>query len=71
MHYSIGVVGAIEQSAMVLLGNVYDFSGSSAKFRGTWTPDSDGSVRQFFEQYNEESKSGDAWFNGRYVRKKL
>lgn len=54
---------------MVLSRNIYNFSGGTAKIRGTWTPDSDDSVRQFFEQYNDETNNWDVWFEGRYVRK--
>lgn len=68
-RYSIDIVGGIEGESTVLSGNIYNFSGGTAKIRGTWTPDSDDSVRQFFEQYNDETKNWDTWFDGRYVRK--
>lgn len=38
---------------------------------GEWgvSNDADGSVRQFFQQYNGETKNWDTWFDGRYVHK--
>lgn len=61
--------GGIEHESMPLSGIIYNFSGSTAKFRGTWMPGADGSVRQFFERYNDETENWDAWFEGRYVHK--
>ncbi|PCJ23428.1 MAG: hypothetical protein COA96_11805 [SAR86 cluster bacterium] len=68
-RYSIDIAGGIKEGSMVLTGKIYNFAGGDADFRGTWTPAEDGSVRQFFEQYNDETESWDAWFDGRYVRK--
>ncbi len=66
--YSIDISGGIESGSMVLSGNIYNFAGGSSPFRGTWTPNADGSVRQFFEQYNDETETWDVWFDGRYVK---
>lgn len=52
---------------MVLVGNIFNFSGGAARFRGTWVPDADGSMRQFFELYNNETESWDVGLDGRYV----
>lgn len=68
-RYSIDISGGMVGDAMQLVGHIYPFTGAAARFRGTWTPNADGSVRQFFEQYNEESSSWDVWFDGLYVRK--
>jgi hypothetical protein len=38
-------------------------------FRGRWTPNADGSVRQFFEQKDLESGEWTVWFDGLYVRR--
>lgn len=57
----------IEGKSMVLVGNIFNFSGGAARFRGTWAPDADGSVRQFFELYNNETESWDVGLDGRYV----
>lgn len=66
-RYSIDIVGGMVGESMRLTGTIYPFDGSSARFRGTWTPGDDGSVRQFFEQYNEDTERWDVWFDGRYV----
>ena len=68
-RYSIDIVGGMVGESMQLVGNIYSFNGTASQFRGTWTPHDDGSVRQFFEQYNEETGRWDVWFDGRYVRK--
>jgi len=68
-RYSIDISGGLVDQAMQLVGTIYPFSGAAARFRGSWTPNADGSVRQFFEQYNEETSSWDVWFDGLYVRK--
>lgn len=68
-RYSIDIVGGLQNGAMVLTGELHNFVGnSSIPFRGTWTPQDDGSVRQFFEQFNAETNVWDPWFDGRYVR---
>ena len=46
-RYSIDIVGGIRAGAMVLEGSIYNFAGAVWDFRGTWTPNADGSVRQF------------------------
>jgi len=38
-------------------------------FRGTWTANADGSMRQFFEQRNPETHEWSVWFDGLYVSK--
>ncbi len=68
-RYSIDIAGGIDSGSMVLIGNIYYFSGNSLPFRGAWTPAEDGSVRQFFEQFNPETGVWDVWFDGKYVRK--
>lgn len=68
-RYSIDIVGGIRSGAMVLEGSIYNFAGAVWDFRGTWTPQDDGSVRQFFEQYNHDSEAWDVWFDGIYKKK--
>lgn len=68
-QYSIDIVGGLRNGSMVLEGSLYNFQGAVWNFRGTWTPNDDGSVRQFFEQYNHDSQQWAPWFDGRYVRK--
>ena len=66
-RYSIDISGDLSDGSMQLVGHIYPFAGAAARFRGTWTPNPDGSVRQFFEQYNEATENWDVWFDGRYV----
>ena len=69
--YSIDYAGGLDDNgSMVLTGKINDYkTGQSNKFRGTWTPNPDGSVRQFFEQFDPEEKQWTVWFDGHYVRK--
>ncbi len=66
-RYSIDIVGGLRGESMVLEGSIYNFQGAVWNFRGTWTPNADGTVRQFFEQYNHDSEQWMPWFDGRYV----
>lgn len=59
----------MEAGCMLLEGSIYNFAGAVWNFRGTWTPNADGSVRQFFEQFNHDSEVWEPWIDGRYVRK--
>lgn len=68
-RYSIDIAGGMDNGSMVLIGNIYYFSGNSIPFRGAWTPADAGSVRQFFEQFNAETGIWDVWFDGKYVKK--
>lgn len=68
--YSIDIEGGLEEGAMALEGSIHYYAQkNSVPFRGTWTPQEDGSVRQLFHQYNAETENWDVWFDGRYVRK--
>ena len=67
-RYSIDISGGLEDDSMRLVGYIYPFGGAAARFRGTWSAHADGSVRQFFEQYDEDTQSWAVWFDGRYVR---
>lgn len=68
-RYSIDISGGLVDGAMVLEGLIYNFAGGEAKFRGTWSENADGSVRQFFEQYSQNANEWVTWFDGRYERK--
>lgn len=69
--YLIDIEGGLQEGSMVLEGEItYYRPGTVAKFRGTWTPNEDGSVRQYFQQYDGEKKEWADWFDGHYVRKK-
>ena len=69
--YSIDYTGGLNDSgSMVLNGKInYYKTGMSHNFRGMWTPNADGSVRQFFEQQDPESQEWAVWFDGLYIRK--
>tara|TARA_R110002073_G_scaffold6054_6_gene36506 strand:- start:11551 stop:12114 length:564 start_codon:yes stop_codon:yes gene_type:complete len=60
--------GLDDDGAMVLNGEIYyPGNGVRATFRGAWTLQDDGSVRQHFEQADAEGNWSD-WFIGIYVR---
>ena len=69
--YSIDYSGGLDASgAMVLSGNInYYSTGKSPAFRGKWSVNADGSVRQFFEQENPETGEWAVWFDGLYVKR--
>ena len=58
-----------EDGAMVLEGDINYRNGTSFPFRGTWTLQEDGSVRQHFQQKNLETDNWDDWFIGIYRKK--
>ena len=51
-----------------LEGSSYQPDGSMKKSRESITRNDDGSVRQFLEDWDEESKTWQATFDGKYVR---
>ena len=69
--YSIDYSGGLDKDgAMSLTGRInYYKSGKSQPFRGTWTANEDGSVRQFFEQQAPGTQEWTVWFDGIYVKK--
>lgn len=69
--YVIDIEGGLsDDGAMVLEGEIRNFvSGTTAPFRGTWTPIEDGVVRQFFERQNPQTGAWAPWFDGLYLRK--
>jgi len=71
--YSIDYTGGLDESgSMVLTGKInYYNTGESNAFRGKWTANADGSVRQFFEQKDTETQEWSVWFDGLYIRKNL
>ena len=69
--YAIDYEGGIKDGSMILEGKIWYYaSKQEADFRGTWTPNADGSVRQFFEQFDVTKNSWQPWFDGLYVRDK-
>ena len=54
---------------MVMEGSIHYYkAGKRQPFRGTWTPNADGSVRQLFEQQDPETGEWAVWFDGLYLR---
>ena len=62
--------GLNDAGEMVLEGDINYHSGGGSPFRGTWTLQDDGSVRQYFQQYNSETDKWDDWFTGIYKKQK-
>lgn len=65
--------GLNDKGQMVLEGRIgYGAGqpGNGARFRGTWTPNADGSVTQRFEQYDDVKNAWADWFVGTYKRKR-
>jgi hypothetical protein len=65
--------GLNDKGQMILEGTIgygAGAAGNGAKFRGTWTPNADGTVTQRFEQYDDAKKTWSDWFVGVYTRKK-
>ncbi len=64
----IEIRGGLTEEGMRLEGVIRRADGSSAPFRGLWTPLPDGRVRQFFEQSADGGESWSPWFEGYYSR---
>ncbi len=66
---NIDYSGGITEAGMLRLeGTITYRNGTQFPFAGEWTPQDDGTVRQYFEQYNPETKSWSPWFLGIYRR---
>lgn len=66
----IHIRGGLTSEGMLLEGTIhYVANGTTAPFRGLWTPLPDGRVRQFFEQSNDDGDTWQPWFEGFYSRK--
>ena len=65
----IVIRGGLGDEGLLLEGQInYVANGTSAPFRGLWTPLPDGRVRQFFEQSNDGGETWVSWFEGFYTR---
>jgi len=62
--------GLNEEGSMVLVGTAYSTLGTpnSSGFRGLWTPNEDGTVRQMFEQVHPETGEWTVIWDSIYVR---
>ena len=66
----IVIRGGLTDDGMALEGYIhYVVNGTTAPFRGLWTPLPDGRVRQYFEQSNDDGNTWIPWFEGFYSRK--
>ena len=66
----IAIRGGLTDDGMALTGKIhYVGNGTTADFRGLWTPLEDGRVRQYFEQSNDGGETWQPWFEGFYTRK--
>ena len=61
--------GLNDAGEMVLEGTINYHAGTSAPFRGVWTPLEDGRVKQHFDQYDLQAEEWKPWFTGFYARK--
>lgn len=64
----IRIEGELREGSMVLEGVLIGPGGKSQPFQGSWTPNDDGSVRQFFEISADGGETWTGWFDGTYVR---
>lgn len=63
----INIRGGLTDDGMLLEGTIhYVGNGTTAPFRGLWTPLPDGRVRQFFEQSSDGGETWATWFEGFY-----
>jgi hypothetical protein len=68
----INIRGNVGDDGMLLEGQIhYVSNGTTAPFRGLWTPLPDGRVRQYFEQSNDGGETWQPWFEGFYSRTDL
>jgi hypothetical protein len=66
----INIRGGMTDNGMLLTGTIhYVANGTTADFRGIWTPMPDGRVRQFFEQKSSDDEKWTPWFEGFYTKK--
>ncbi len=61
--------GLNDAGAMHLEGEIAYPTGMAAPFRGTWTLNEDGTVTQYFQQYDSEKETWNDWFTGTYKKK--
>jgi hypothetical protein len=66
----INIRGGLTEDGMALSGTIHNVAnGTTAPFRGLWTPLEDGRVRQYFEQSNDGGETWVPWFEGFYTRR--
>lgn len=57
-----------EEGGMLLEGIITYRNGAQFPFWGEWTPQDDGTVQQYFEQYDPEAGVWNPWFLGIYTK---
>ena len=71
---TIDYSGGLDDRGRMVLDGVIGYppgaAPASARFRGTWTPNADGTVRQHFQQYDPSTDEWTDWFVGTYKRRK-
>lgn len=60
--------GPTEAGGIKLEGTITYRQGVKRPFTGEWTPQDDGTVRQYFEQYDPETEKWNPWFLGIYTK---
>ena len=53
---------------MKLEGAIHYHAGGIFPFTGEWTLQEDGTVLQYFEQYDPEAETWNPWFTGIYTK---
>lgn len=70
---TIDYSGGLNDNGQMILEGTIGYGagkpGNGAKFRGTWTPNADGTVTQYFQQFDEAKGEWTDWFTGAYKRK--
>lgn len=64
--------GLNDKGEMILEGTIGYPAGqpnNGAKFRGTWTPHKDGTLTQYFQQYDDAKGEWTDWFTGTYKKR--
>lgn len=62
------LTGNFENGSMILSGVITNQKGIKEKHRVTWTPNSDGTVRQLWEKTSLESQAWQTLFDGSYKK---
>jgi len=65
---TLDLVGGLEDGRMVLQGDSVSRDGEALRNRITWTPNSDGTVRQLWEVSKDQGESWQSAFDGLYKR---
>lgn len=71
-EYTIDILGAPQENGSIhMTGTIwYNARNESTPFTGTWTPNSDGTVRQLFREFDEGNDIWNVWFDGTYTLQK-